>query len=115
MLEERLHLDASRTQNLTTTLLTMHGFFGLISAPIIVYLAGFTSSQRIPLLIALAGCFVGTLLVASTYSRMAHQLDVFHKKIPADYIPHSLGTLSWPHPAGRCRISNLGGWFCFVG
>ncbi|KAK4865335.1 hypothetical protein LT330_009446 [Penicillium expansum] len=64
MLEERLHLDPSQTQNYTTALLTTHGFIGLISAPIVAYLAEKTPSQKKPLLIALAGCFLGTLIIA---------------------------------------------------
>ncbi|KOS40053.1 hypothetical protein ACN38_g9092 [Penicillium nordicum] len=64
MLEERLHLDPSQTQTYTTALLTTHGFIGLVSAPIVAHLAEKTSSQKKPLLIALAGCFVGTLMIA---------------------------------------------------
>ncbi|KGO74574.1 Tetracycline resistance protein, TetA/multidrug resistance protein MdtG [Penicillium italicum] len=64
MLEERLHLDPSQTQTYTTALLTTHGFIGLISAPIVAYLAEKTPSQKKPLLIALAGCFLGTLIIA---------------------------------------------------
>lgn len=75
MLEERLYLDPSQTQNYTTTLLTIHGFFGLVSAPIISYFAGRSSSQKVPLLVALAGCFVGTLMIASTYSGMSHSFN----------------------------------------
>jgi predicted MFS family arabinose efflux permease len=68
MLEERLHIDPSLTQSYTTALLTAHGFFGLVSAPIIAHLAEKTPSQKTPLLIALAGCFVGTLMIALTTS-----------------------------------------------
>ncbi|KAJ5766924.1 uncharacterized protein N7511_004540 [Penicillium nucicola] len=64
MLEERLHIDPALTQSYTTALLTSHGFFGLISAPIVAHLAEKTPSQKTPLLIALAGCFVGTLMIA---------------------------------------------------
>ncbi|CAG8909946.1 unnamed protein product [Penicillium egyptiacum] len=64
MLEERLHLDASQTQTYTTALLATHGFIGLVSAPIVAHLAEKTPSQKKPLLIALAGCFMGTLMIA---------------------------------------------------
>ncbi|KAJ5372521.1 Tetracycline resistance protein TetA/multidrug resistance protein MdtG [Penicillium concentricum] len=64
MLEERLHLDPSQTQTYTTALLTTHGFIGLISAPIVAHLAEKTPSQKKPLLISLAGCFLGTLIIA---------------------------------------------------
>jgi MFS family permease len=70
MLEERLGLDPSRTQTYTTALLTTHGFIGLISAPIVAHLAEKTSSQKKPLLIALAGCFIGTLMIALAPSGM---------------------------------------------
>ncbi|KAJ5306192.1 hypothetical protein PENANT_c024G10199 [Penicillium antarcticum] len=68
MLEERLQIDPSLTQSYTTALLTSHGFFGLISAPVVAHLAEKTPSQKTPLLIALAGCFVGTLMIALTTS-----------------------------------------------
>ncbi|BCR90467.1 uncharacterized protein ACHE_60353S [Aspergillus chevalieri] len=64
MLEGRLQLDPSRTQPLTSTLFTVHGFVGLVSAPIIAHFADKTQDRKIPLLIALAGCFAGTLMVA---------------------------------------------------
>ncbi|KAJ5801023.1 uncharacterized protein N7518_003091 [Penicillium psychrosexuale] len=64
MLEERLHLDPSQTQTFTTALLTTHGFIGLVSAPIVAHFAEKTPSQKKPLLIALAGCFIGTLMIA---------------------------------------------------
>ncbi|KAJ5252065.1 hypothetical protein N7489_002475 [Penicillium chrysogenum] len=64
MLEERLHLAPSQTQSYTTALLATHGFIGLVSAPIVAHLAEKTPSQKKPLLIALAGCFIGTLMIA---------------------------------------------------
>lgn len=70
MLEGRLQLDPSRTQPLTSTLFTVHGFVGLVSAPIIAHFADKTQDRKIPLLIALAGCFAGTLMVALARSRM---------------------------------------------
>jgi MFS family permease len=78
MLEIRLNLDPSRTQGLTAALLAIHGFVALISAPIIGHFADQWSGRRIPLLISLAGCLIGTLLVASTLSRMPlhHQSPV---------------------------------------
>lgn len=70
MLEERLHLDPSQTQTFTTALLTTHGFIGLVSAPIVAHFAEKTPSQKKPLLIALAGCFIGTLMIALAPSGM---------------------------------------------
>lgn len=113
MLEERLHLDSSQTQTYTTALLTTHGFIGLVSAPIVAHLAEKTSSQKKPLLIALAGCFVGTLMIALAPSGMSTSiLDHDSWKL---IIMNSLGTLRWSHPAiyGGCRY--LGGWVCSFG
>ncbi|KAE8382676.1 major facilitator superfamily domain-containing protein [Aspergillus bertholletiae] len=68
MLEDRLRMDPSQTQRMTTATLTVHGFSSLVSAPIIAHFADRTPNRKTPLLISLAGCFAGTLLVASTWS-----------------------------------------------
>ncbi|KAB8072432.1 major facilitator superfamily domain-containing protein [Aspergillus leporis] len=68
MLEVRLRQDPSKTQRLTTAVLTVHGFVSLVSAPIIAHFADKTPGRKTPLLISLAGCLAGTLLVASTIS-----------------------------------------------
>ncbi|KAF7590783.1 hypothetical protein BBP40_002399 [Aspergillus hancockii] len=68
MLEVRLRMDPSKTQRLTTTVLTLHGFVSLVSGPIIAHFADKTPGRKAPLLMGLAGCLVGTLLVASTVS-----------------------------------------------
>lgn len=73
MLEDRLHLDPSHTQSLTTALLTIHGFVSLISGPIVAHFADKTLSKKIPLLFALTGCLIGTILVACTPSRRFHR------------------------------------------
>lgn len=75
MLEERLHLDPSKTQSYTTILLSSYGFVGLVSAPAIAYFAERAGSQKKPLLIALVGCLGGTLMVALASSCMARPLD----------------------------------------
>ncbi|KAL4933243.1 MFS transporter [Aspergillus undulatus] len=64
MLEQRLHLDPSRTQTSTTALLTTYGLISLISAPFIAHFADKTPSRKIPLLLSLAACATGTILVA---------------------------------------------------
>ncbi|RDW76834.1 uncharacterized protein DSM5745_06826 [Aspergillus mulundensis] len=64
MLETRLALDPSQTQNLTTTLLTLYGAVSLVSAPFIAHFADKTPSRKGPLLLALAACASGTVLVA---------------------------------------------------
>lgn len=69
MLEGRLHLDPSQTQPLTSALCTIHGFFGLVSAPVIAHFDDKSSNRKIPLVAALVGCFVGTLMIALARSR----------------------------------------------
>lgn len=74
MIEGRLQLPSTQTQWLTTALLTTHGFIAMASAPIIAHFADKTPDRRMPLLLALAGCALGTLLVAicssGTYRHM---------------------------------------------
>ncbi|KAL2813022.1 major facilitator superfamily domain-containing protein [Aspergillus granulosus] len=64
MLETRLHLDPSQTQNFTTTLLTVYGVVSLVSAPFFAHFADKTPSRKVPLLLSLAACASGTVLVA---------------------------------------------------
>ncbi|KAL4971922.1 major facilitator superfamily domain-containing protein [Aspergillus desertorum] len=64
MLETRLHLDPSQTQNFTTALLTLYGAVSLFSTPLIAHFADKTPSRKIPLLLSLSACASGTLLVA---------------------------------------------------
>ncbi|GMF70106.1 unnamed protein product [Aspergillus oryzae] len=70
MLESRLNMDPSKTQRMTTAVLTVHGFVSLIFAPVIAHFADKTPNRKAPLLIALAGCvavealFVGRILQA---------------------------------------------------
>ncbi|EFR02359.1 hypothetical protein MGYG_05356 [Nannizzia gypsea CBS 118893] len=68
MLEVRLNIDPSRTQDLSSSLLSIHGFVALVSAPIVAHFADKTPNRKIPLLIALAACAIGTVLVACTPS-----------------------------------------------
>lgn len=70
MLEVRLQLPPSQTQRLTTALLTTHGFVSVVSAPVIGKFADKTANRKVPLLLALAGCLVGTLLIALSPSGM---------------------------------------------
>lgn len=68
MLEGRLKIDPSQTQSLTSALLTLHGFFALVAAPMIAHFVDKTSNRKAPLLITLGGCIIGTLLIALTPS-----------------------------------------------
>lgn len=71
MIEERLQLDSSRTQRFTTSLLSIHGFVSLASAPLIAHYADKTPNRKIPFLLAISGSLLGTLGVASTAAGMA--------------------------------------------
>ncbi|KAJ5205356.1 Major facilitator superfamily domain general substrate transporter [Penicillium cf. griseofulvum] len=64
MIEIRLKKDPSRIQGLTAELLSLHGFIAVISAPVIAHLADKVPNRKVPLLIAISGGVVGTLLVA---------------------------------------------------
>ncbi|KAF1972864.1 MFS general substrate transporter [Bimuria novae-zelandiae CBS 107.79] len=68
MIEVRLHRDPSLTQRFTTELLVILGLISIPAAPIIGHFADGTTSRKIPLLVSLLGCTVGTLLVALTPS-----------------------------------------------
>ncbi|KAJ6091490.1 hypothetical protein N7467_003459 [Penicillium canescens] len=68
MIADPLQTDPSKTQNITTALLSLHGFIALIYAPIIAHFAYKTPKRKLPLLISLAGCLVGTLLLRLTPS-----------------------------------------------
>ena len=68
MSESRLGLPPSRTQNLTTSLLATHGFFALISAPVLAHFADQTPNRKKWLLASIVACGAGTGLVASTFS-----------------------------------------------
>ncbi|KAJ5525112.1 hypothetical protein N7494_011762, partial [Penicillium frequentans] len=68
MITERLHIDPSQVQQLTSTTLALHGFVSVVSGPIIGHFADKIESRKIPLLFSLSGCITGTLMVASTHS-----------------------------------------------
>ncbi|EAW21018.1 putative amine transporter [Aspergillus fischeri NRRL 181] len=65
MVDVRLRLPPSHTQRLTTALLTVHGFVSIASAPVIAHFTDKSPNCKVPLLISLAGCMIGTFLVAS--------------------------------------------------
>ncbi|KAJ5715361.1 MFS general substrate transporter [Penicillium malachiteum] len=68
MIESRLHLPSSRTQRYTTALLTTHGFFSILSPPIVAHFADKTPDRKVPLILCLVFCTIGTCLVAFTPS-----------------------------------------------
>ncbi|OJJ04881.1 hypothetical protein ASPVEDRAFT_173567 [Aspergillus versicolor CBS 583.65] len=71
MIEHRLQIDPSQTQNIITALLSLHGLATLAFAPVIAHFAGKCPTRKAPFLISLAGCLVGTLLLSLTPSRMS--------------------------------------------
>lgn len=75
MIERRLGLDKSFTQKLTTELLFIMGLVSVPAAPIIGHFADKTRRKKVPLLFALTGCSIGTLLVALTPS--GRRISVF--------------------------------------
>ncbi|EME41746.1 hypothetical protein DOTSEDRAFT_135670 [Dothistroma septosporum NZE10] len=68
MIETRLHQSPSTTQTFTTTLLVLLGLISIPAAPIIGSLADRCPTRKMPLLLSLLGCAVGTILVALTPS-----------------------------------------------
>src|SRR3954471_19739937 len=70
MIETRLHISMSKAQRLTTTLLTLHGLVAVISAPVIAHFLDKTPNRQVPLLLSLAGCILGTALMAFGSTRM---------------------------------------------
>ncbi|BCS17662.1 uncharacterized protein APUU_10490S [Aspergillus puulaauensis] len=68
MIEHRLQIDPSQTQNITTALLSLHGLATLVFAPVIAHFADKYPTRKLPFLISLAGCLVATLLLSLTPS-----------------------------------------------
>lgn len=68
MLEERLHVDPSQTQRYASLSLALHGLFSVFGGPLIGHFADKAKDRRTPLLIALSGCIVGTVMVVFTTS-----------------------------------------------
>ncbi|KAL4962486.1 major facilitator superfamily domain-containing protein [Aspergillus stella-maris] len=68
MIEVRLGLPSSQTPWYTSALLATHGFFSMLSAPVIGHFADRTPDRKTPLLFCLVGCAGGTGLVAFTPS-----------------------------------------------
>ncbi|KAJ5094473.1 MFS transporter [Penicillium angulare] len=68
MVEHRLQLSASQIQKITIIVLTLHGGFAVVMTPILTYYVNKTQHRKIPLLISLFWCFIGTLLIAFAHS-----------------------------------------------
>ncbi|PVH81343.1 MFS general substrate transporter [Cadophora sp. DSE1049] len=66
MLENRLHLDPSRSQSYTSKLLTMNGLLQLFSAPITAHVSDKFGKKRVQLLVAILVGIMGTIFVATS-------------------------------------------------
>lgn len=64
MLEERMHQDPRRTQRLTSISLALHGLVSAFGGPLIGHLADKAPNRKIPFLVSLVGCIIGTFMVA---------------------------------------------------
>ena len=68
MLQERLHVKQSEIQELTSLVLAVHGIVSVVSGPIIGHLADKVPNRKIPLLLSLLACIVGTGMVSGARS-----------------------------------------------
>ncbi|ESZ90466.1 hypothetical protein SBOR_9160 [Sclerotinia borealis F-4128] len=68
MLENRLHVEPSQIQKLSSTVLALHGAFAVISSPIIGHFADKSSGRKTSLLLSLVCCILGTVMVAGAGS-----------------------------------------------
>ncbi|KAM3073024.1 hypothetical protein ACMFMG_008742 [Clarireedia jacksonii] len=68
ILQNRLHVEYSQIQTLSSAVLALHGAFAFISSPIIGHLADKSSSRKKSLLVSLGFCIIGTLMVAGARS-----------------------------------------------
>ncbi|KAH8690231.1 putative MFS transporter [Talaromyces proteolyticus] len=68
MLEERLHLGPDQTQRFTSISLALHGLVSIFGGPLIGHFADKAPNHKIPFLIALLGCIIGTVMVACATS-----------------------------------------------
>ncbi|CAG8909808.1 unnamed protein product [Penicillium egyptiacum] len=68
MLRTRLHVSEGNIQELTSLMLAVHGMVSVVSGPIIGHFADKTPSRKLPLLLSLVACTVGTGMVAGSNS-----------------------------------------------
>jgi len=68
ILRERLHVKEGRIQELTSLVLAVHGIVSTVSGPFIGHFADKISNRKLPLLLSLLACVIGTGMVASATS-----------------------------------------------
>ena len=74
ILEQRLHVDESKTQATTSLVLTVHALVCLVSGPLTGYLADKCSNRQLPLLASLGAELVGTIIIMVAPSGISHVL-----------------------------------------
>ncbi|CAG8905880.1 unnamed protein product [Penicillium egyptiacum] len=68
MLQNRLHVQPSQAQELTSAVLALHGALAVISGPVIGHFADKSKGHKTTLLLSLGWCIVGTCMVACARS-----------------------------------------------
>jgi len=68
MLRFRLNVPPSEIQELTSSVLAIHGALAMIAGPIIGHFSDQTPNRKAPLVLSLAICIAGTVIVASARS-----------------------------------------------
>lgn len=68
MFQNRLHIDPSQTQKLTSAVLALHGAVSVISGPIIGHFADKSPNRKTPLLLSLLACIIGTGMISGAPS-----------------------------------------------
>ncbi|KAJ5816770.1 hypothetical protein N7447_009003 [Penicillium robsamsonii] len=77
MIEDRLHLDPSKTQGITSAALSIHALACFASGPIIGNFADRYSSRKGPMLLSLLGEISGTIIVAAATSCMSSSVLIY--------------------------------------
>ena len=68
MLRTRLHVSKGKIQQLTSLVLAVHGMVSVVAGPIVGHFADKVSNRKLPLLLSLAACVIGTGMVACSGS-----------------------------------------------
>ncbi|KAL5363200.1 major facilitator superfamily domain-containing protein [Aspergillus floccosus] len=68
MFEKRLHRSQSEMQKLTSAILAVHGYASVMAGPLIGHFADKAPNRKTPLILSLAGCIAGTVMVACALS-----------------------------------------------
>lgn len=68
MLRFRLNIQTPKIQELTSSVLAIHGALAMIAGPIIGHFSDQTPNRKVPLILSLAVCISGTVMVAGARS-----------------------------------------------